>query len=254
MQSALCRAGVSGSLQEGERPLRVLFVHGLESGPTGGKVVGMRELGLEVVAVDMHMSQWRLDKKNSFLRNTLRLWQTWVAGFLLLAALPVFLLTDPWSGVAMGVGAVVWGRLRWKSWVALAISKSMAACVDLQRAALAKHEVDVVIGSSWGGAVSIELLVAAHWSGPTLLLAPAWQKVQERIDPERVSAVYARLQALSAPIHILHAPNDEVVPIVHSQRMATGRIGLTPVPEGGHRLLPTLQDGTLIQALKMLKG
>jgi hypothetical protein len=243
---------VSDILRKGKRPLRVLFVHGLESGPSGGKVVGMRELGLEVVAVDMHMSQWRLDKKNSFLRNILRLWQAWMTLFLLLGALPVALLANPWSGVAMGVGAIVWGRIRWKSWVALAISKSLTACVDIQRGALAQQEIDVVVGSSWGGAVCIELLVAAHWSGPTLLLAPAWQKVQERIDPERVPAVYARLQALSAPIRILHAPDDDVVPIAHSERMAGGRIGLTPVPGGGHRLLSTLKDGTLLQAVGAL--
>ena len=230
----------------------MLFIHGLESGPTGSKVTGMQELGLEVLAMDMHMSQWRLDKKNSFMRSVLRLWQPWVAIVLLLGALPVSLWANPWSGVAMGVGAIVWGRIRWKSWVALAISKSLAACVDIQRGALAEHEIDVVVGSSWGGAVSIELLIAAHWSGPTLLLAPAWQKVQERIDAERVPAVYARLQALSAPIHVLHAPEDDVVPFEDSQRMAGGRIGLTSVPGGGHRLLPTLTDGTLLKAVRAL--
>ena len=241
-----------GNTSSGKRPLRVLFIHGLESGPTGSKVSGMRELGLEVFAVDMKMSQWRLSKQNSILRSILRLWQAWVAIFLLLGALPVALWANPWSGVAMGVGAIVWGRLRWKSWVALAIGKSLAACVDLQRQALAEHEIDVIVGSSWGGAVSIELLIAAHWSGPTLLLAPAWQKVQDRIDPERVSGVNARLQALSAPIHILHAPDDDVVPFAHSQRLASGRIGLTPVSGGGHRLLSTLKDGTLLAAVQEL--
>lgn len=240
------------SAASGDRPIRVLFIHGLESGPTGGKVVGMRALGLEVVALDMHMSQTRLDKQNSILRNVLRLWQAWVAIALLLGALPVGLLVNPWSGVAMGVGAIVWGRIRWKAWVALALSKSLATCVDIQRGALATHDIDVVVGSSWGGAVSAELLLAAHWTGPTLLLAPAWQKVQERIDPSRISPVYARLQSLSAPIHILHAPEDDVVPFEHSQRLSGGGIGLTPVPEGGHRLLSTLEDGTLLNAVQDL--
>ena len=50
---------------------RVMFLHGLESGPLGAKTHRMRERGLEVVAPDQHMSKWRLDRRNSFARRLL---------------------------------------------------------------------------------------------------------------------------------------------------------------------------------------
>jgi hypothetical protein len=51
-----------------QRQLRVLFMHGLESGPRGSKA---KLLGrhFDLLAPDMEMSLWRLDRRRSILRN-----------------------------------------------------------------------------------------------------------------------------------------------------------------------------------------
>ena len=60
-------------------------------------------------------------------------------------------------------------------------------CVALQRAALDEFRPDVLIGSSFGGAVAVALLNQGDWSGPTLLLAQA----ALRIDPDQIGRLAA---------------------------------------------------------------
>ena len=52
-----------------------------------------------------------------------------------------------------------------------------SACVELQRESIEAFRPDVVLGSSFGGAVVVELLRRGVWTGPTLLLAQAALKV-----------------------------------------------------------------------------
>jgi predicted esterase YcpF (UPF0227 family) len=49
------------------RRLRVLFMHGLESGPKGNKARLLRE-HFELQAPDMEVSTWRLDRRRSVTR------------------------------------------------------------------------------------------------------------------------------------------------------------------------------------------
>ena len=51
--------------------VRVLFCHGLESGPLGRKVVGLREAGFAVTAPDMEMSLFNPARRNSVVRSLL---------------------------------------------------------------------------------------------------------------------------------------------------------------------------------------
>ena len=53
------------------RDSRVLYCHGLESGPNGYKVRALRERGLDVVAPALQMSLWNPTQKNSLLRSLL---------------------------------------------------------------------------------------------------------------------------------------------------------------------------------------
>lgn len=236
----------------GARPTRVLFIHGLESGPRGGKVQLLREQGFEVVAPDMQMSLRKVWRTNSAARNLLRHKETraMLAGVVaggVLAARGHKVLA---GGVV--AGALGFGVLRRKQWTADALGHSLGACVALQREAISAARPDVVLGSSWGGAVAIELLVRGIWRGPTVLLAPAFHKVYERMDAEQIAPHAAYLSELSQqlPITLYHDPLDDVVPLAHSISLCEGSaIDLRVVNAGGHRLLELLERGELAQTL-----
>ena len=117
--ASACGAPAGGPRGDaGLRPLRVLFMHGLESGPLGSKAQYLSGRFQAVETPDMQMSLWRIDRRNSLTRSLLR---TVVSGL-------------------------------WPSqWVAGAMTESLAGCLEVQRAAVADFRPDVVVGSSWGG-------------------------------------------------------------------------------------------------------
>jgi pimeloyl-ACP methyl ester carboxylesterase len=86
----------------------------------------------------------------------------------------------------------------------------LEGCVSTQREALGAFRPDVVVGSSFGGALAVLLLQRGHWAGPTLLLAQA-------------SAIFAPTASLpqNVPVLLVHGTGDEIIPVEGSRRLAT---------------------------------
>ena len=233
---------------------RVLFLHGLESGPGGDKVVALRGAGIDVVAPDMEMSLRRLDRRNSVVRNLLRLRETRAAAALAVGAA---LVGGRRGGVAAGIGIAAWVGARGGALRRRALRRSYEACIAIQQAAIERERPDVLLGSSWGGAVAVELVARGLWRGPTVLLAPAFHRVAFNMGWEAVEADLAQLRALAAtrPVVVLHDPVDDTVPFADSVALA-GRsaIELVRVDAGGHRLMGLLDDGSLAATLRRVAG
>ena len=202
--------------------VRVLFCHGLESGPLGRKVVGLREAGFAVTAPDMEMSLFNPARRNSVVRSLLS---------------PSALLT------------------RWPSdWLGLALADSFDACVDVQRAALADGEHDVLLGSSWGGAVAAALIADGAWSGPALLLCPALSKLEQR-GVARAGTIATRLGALDAAQRkrtlLVHGDADDTIPLADSEAIADDAgIELEVIEGGSHGLGALVADGRLAEIVR----
>ena len=187
----------------------ITYVHGLESGPHGTKHAFLQSaFDVEVRCVDMQMSKWSLRKRNSMGRNLLR--HAW--------------RVPPWK---LGRHAIL---------------SSMRACLNAQRDAF--DQSTVVVGSSWGGAVTLLGMSEGWWTGPTVLLAPAYAKaarvfgMPESMEPARL---YRRIRPYASNIHIFHGEDDEVVPLADSLDLAAAvGCGLTIVKQGDHRLNQTL--------------
>ena len=116
------------------------------------------------------------------------------------------------------------------------------SCVKLQAAELAKRPADVLVGSSFGGAVALALVTRALYVGPTLLLAPAHRHygVDEMIP-------------FGVPVLIVHGTRDAVVAIDGSRALAgTGTVGLVRLVEvdDEHRLSTLTQTDTLANLVK----
>ncbi len=235
---------------------RVLFIHGLEGHPQGTKVQLLRAQGFDVHAVDMYMSIRRLSRKNSVVRNLLRLPETQLAGTGLLGVmLAAVRYKGPLLGLAgLGLSAVWWSQ-RHQGLYREAISQSFERCVQIQAEAVQQVQPEIVVGSSWGGAVAAELLIRGVWQGPSILLAPAVERVCQRMGDDDVQSKLQNLKrcAAQAPVLVFHDPADAVVPHADSLRLEReAGVELRSVDAGGHRLLDLLRRQELGAAIHAL--
>jgi len=112
-------------------------------------------------------------------------------------------------------------------------------CVEVQAEALARFRPQVLVGSSFGGAVAVELIRRGDWNGPTLLLAPALRFVggHQALPP-------------GVPVVVVHGTRDDVVPIEDSRALSqTGSQPLVELVEvdDEHRLASLLQGERLAE-------
>jgi hypothetical protein len=116
-------------------------------------------------------------------------------------------------------------------------TQDFEASLQVQHAAIQAQAPDVLVGSSFGGAVAVALLQRELWRGPTLLLAPAVKHFGLAVRlPENVRVV------------IVHGTRDDVVDIETSRLLAkTGSAGLVEMIEldDEHRLKSVLEGSLL---------
>lgn len=118
------------------------------------------------------------------------------------------------------------------------------ACVRLQCEALREFEPEVLVGSSFGGAVAVTLLQRGLWRGPTLLLAQAALHYDaEATLPEGVT------------VWLVHGLADTLVDPEESRRLAaTGSPSLVRLLEvdDDHPLSETTRSGRLLDIVREL--
>jgi alpha/beta superfamily hydrolase len=118
------------------------------------------------------------------------------------------------------------------------------ACVAVQADALAAFQPDVLVASSFGGAVAVELLRRGLWRGATLLLA---QAALRRNAPAELPP--------DVPVWLVHGLRDEQIDIEDSRRLAaTGspeRVVLHEVDDD-HSLHETVRSGRLVELVHNL--
>jgi len=204
---------------------RVLFLHGLESGPNGNKPRALREAGFEVTALQMPCG------RDAIVRDPMTIASLGAAGLGLAFAARRGVLS-------LGVGLVGLALAKPLA-MALATRRAFARSVQVQLRALAQEpNFDVLVGSSFGGAVAIALLQRGAWRGPTVLLCPAHERVAERAW-RAPPAGLATLPGAGSAIIVVHGNADEIVPLEHSRRLVRGSQAELREVEDDHRLTKT---------------
>jgi predicted esterase len=125
-------------------------------------------------------------------------------------------------------------------------TRDFERCVLVHAAALESFQPHVLVGSSFGGAVVVELLTRGLFKGPTLLLAQAALHYR----PE------ARLPE-AVPVTLVHARQDDIVAFEHSERLArTGTPGLVHLlaRDDDHPLTQLCDSGELIKLVETCFG
>lgn len=118
------------------------------------------------------------------------------------------------------------------------------ACVELQAEMIRSFAPDLLVGSSFGAAVALELLQRGVWRGRTLLLAQAALKHDPQASlPEDVT------------VWIIHGTRDHLVDPADSRRLArtgsAGRVRLIEV-EDDHSLHESVKNGQLLEWVREL--
>ncbi len=115
--------------------------------------------------------------------------------------------------------------------------------VPLERARVAVERARVVIGSSFGGAVLLQLMWSGAWTGPAVMLAGAGVKLTrfDTLPP-------------GSRVVLVHGRDDTVVDPADSRQLARSpgsRTWLWEVPDE-HRLTSVLDSGLLAAALSLV--
>jgi len=117
-------------------------------------------------------------------------------------------------------------------------------CIALHAVALTSFKPDVLVGSSFGGAVAVALLQRRVWRGPTLLLAQAAQHFG--LAPELPEGVH---------VWLVHGRGDDVVAIEDSRALArSGTPDLIRLIEvdDDHSLHRMVDSGQLVAVVREL--
>ena len=198
----------------------VLFIHGLESGPRGKKAAALEEAGFTVVAGQMPCS------RKAILRDP-------VVIAVLAGALLVLLAATRQGVLGFMITLIAYSVLQ-RFVQPLLMRRMFRRSVAVQLSLLRAHQIDVVAGSSFGGAVAVELLASGAWKGPTLLMCPAHRLVAGRAwRPAPV------LPADASHIVLVHGRQDETVPVEHSRMLAQGTGARLIEVADEHRLAAT---------------
>lgn len=211
---------------------RVLYVHGLESGPTGHKARLLAEAGFEVSAVQMPCG-----RRHALRDPLLVLWALATLSLVVFAAWSAL----PWLVVAaLAAGATSFPVVR-----LFVTRRVFARSLEVQRRHLAATPVDVVVGSSFGGAVAVELLRGGQWRGPTVLLCPAHALVSRRSGRPPHSGFERLDPDTTAHVLVVHGTKDETVPLEDSRRLVARTTAKLVTVDDDHRLTATATAASL---------
>jgi pimeloyl-ACP methyl ester carboxylesterase len=184
--------------------VKVLYLHGLESGPRGAKARYLQRKFEDVCAPDLETGAM------NFRTNSMLVHAIWNFHYLFMGSL----YTQVCNGMLNGAAAI-------------------------GEEAAKQFQPDIVVASSMGGATALELIKRGVIKVPTLLLAPALKKLKlgaaesSTLDPAYVDSImnpwYEEFSKqvlrpsgeVAVPIIVVHGDADDVINIEDSRELCS---------------------------------
>ena len=135
-----------------------------------------------------------------------------------------------------------WLAEHYQAWTPALTTGDWSLALAQARAGIQEWKPDLLIGSSFGGALLLALLLEGSWQGPCIFIAQAGVRL----------GVGQALPSGTRAI-LLHGTEDAVVPLEGSRLLAASGgegVELWEIPGGDHRLEGCLMDGTLDRAIQ----
>ena len=248
--SAGSSAGSSnGSGDAKDDSLRILFLHGLESSCKGRKAAYLRAKYMHCECVDLQTSLWNFTRENCWVRHLVLLSRRLhVCAVILAVATAVLKGADLSlfnSSMLVVLLLVLVIFMLWDAWpemVSASTHAMMELCLERTERAVREFHPDVIVGSSFGGAVAVFALLSQFYTGPTVLLCPAHAEVNRRMafhwkGPHELPD--------ETRIVIAHGTTDGIVSIEDSRQLARSdsRVRLHEIQGGRHRLRSLIGQG-----------
>jgi hypothetical protein len=112
-------------------------------------------------------------------------------------------------------------------------AKDYEECLNLQQEALSSFKPDVIVGSSFGGGICLDLIGRGHWEGPAVIMCHAFQLAKPDTPvPQLVPGV---------PYCLVHGTRDAVVPPEHSAALLDQTVIRNAGIDGSKRMARLVQ-------------
>jgi dienelactone hydrolase len=133
--------------------------------------------------------------------------------------------------------------------IAGAVDDSVKASYVVAEKSIREYKPDVIVGFSWGGALTCEAIRRQEWHGPTVLLAPAHHKLHELRNPTSNNKPPPNV-SLPQPTTIVHSRADTLVNISCSRELMQGSanqhgVKLIEIDNDPHAMWSIAKDGSL---------
>ena len=245
------------------RPLRIVYLHGLETDlrrpdlPGNTKLSLLRgEHGERLVAPDLATGRHNWDRRNSVLRCFFRLPALRLAALLASALFAALLpATSAFAAAALSLSAFLAASQFFL--VPAAVEASVSASLKIAEEAIVAERPELLIGSSWGGALACLAVQRGSYAGPVLLLAPGGAQIARRCPS---NSKLRKLLEAPLPSHArgvcVHGTRDGTVPVGDSEQLcrASPRVVLQRKSQDTHALRSLLRAGVLSRLVAEAAG
>jgi hypothetical protein len=218
---------------------KILFLHGLEAGLNGNKSQYLKNIFKnDCITPDLEVSIYKIWLKNSFIRNILKNKRIHFILFFIMILVKLISNFTKLYFLSFLIGIIffiILIILNKNYLISEAVKVSMENNIKIAEDEIKKHNPEIIIGSSWGGGIIINLIKKGIWKGNSLIIAPAYYSINKVIYGNNINSNnidecnkifdfnFSKIKIndfdKNAKIIVYHSKEDKVICFKESERL-----------------------------------